>query len=137
MEGHTIQNDYSNRDGNPTLVWEEPDGTQRVLKRLNCKLVNNPAADNDDNVPPKIYKNYYKRCLCKATAYPSVEGDHHGNLINVTIHPPPPPNGLPVEYGIGSHHMNCPDQKNIIFRAIQDLCQYFLGRLFAPLHDLE
>ena len=79
---------------------------------------------NDDIVPPKIHKNYYqcvsyKGYLCKAPAYPSVEGDHHGNLINVTIHPRPP-NGLPVEYGIGSHHMNCPDKKSIIFRAIQD-----------------
>ena len=124
MEGHTIQSDYRNREGNPTLVWEEPDGTQRIFMRLNCKRVHNPAADNDDNVPRHIYKNYYQcssysGCKCKAKAYPSFEGDHHGNLIGVTIHPPPAV-GLPVEYGPGHHHMNCPDQKDIIFRAIQD-----------------
>ena len=51
MEGHAIQSDYRNRDGNPTLVWEEElNRTQRIFMRLNCKLVHNPAADNDDNV---------------------------------------------------------------------------------------
>jgi len=124
MEGHAIESAYKNRDGNPTLIWEEPDGTQRVFMKFNGKLVHNPAAENDDSVPLKIIKNWYKcnsysLCLCKASAFPSVEGDNHGNLINITIQPPPPIN-LPPEYGLGSHHMDCPDQKDIIFRAIED-----------------
>jgi hypothetical protein len=62
---------------------------QRIFMRLNSKLVHNPAADNDDNVPRHIYKNYYQcssysGCKCKATAYPSVEGDLHG-ILSVSL----------------------------------------------------